>query len=269
VVDAARCSATLARIEWRATSVRYPHAAAAALDAFELEVGAGELLALVGESGSGKTTALKCVNRLVSPISGAVFVDGVDVAERDAVELRRSIGYVLQRGALFPHLDVGENIAITPRLLGWPPARVSERVDELLACVGLEPGVYRRRSTRELSGGQAQRVGFARAIAARPSIVLMDEPFGALDALIRAELQEEVARLRRELGLTIVLVTHDLGEALALADRVGVLQRGRLVAQGAPVELARDPGHPYAAALFEAARRHARRMLGPGAAGAA
>ncbi len=257
------------RIEWRAVSVRYPNAGAAALKQLSASVEAGELLALVGESGSGKTTALKCVNRLVEPTEGVVLVDGVDVTQVDPVALRRSIGYVLQRGALFPHLDVAENIAITPRLLGWPAGRIAERVDELLACVGLEPRAYRRRSPGELSGGQAQRVGFARALAARPRVVLMDEPFGALDALIRAELQDEVARLRRELGLTIVLVTHDLGEALALADRVAVLRSGELVAEGAPEQLVRDPGHPYAAALFDAARRQARRMLGPEVGGAA
>jgi osmoprotectant transport system ATP-binding protein len=247
-------------IELRDVTVRYRGAAAASVDGLSLRIAKGEFVALVGESGSGKTTTLKCINRLIAPSEGQVLVDGRDVAQLDPVELRRSIGYVFQGVGLFPHMSVAENVALVPRLLRWPRAQVEARVDELLRLVGLDPAGYGARAPRELSGGQRQRVGVARALAGRPGIVLMDEPFGALDPLTRAELQDELARLHASLGLTVVFVTHDIAEALLLADRIAVLQRGRIVACGTPGELVREGQHPYARALIGASQRQGERI---------
>ena len=224
------------------------------------EVAAGERVALLGESGCGKTTTLKTINRLAEPTTGRVLVDGRDVATVDAITLRRGIGYVFQEVGLFPHLDVAANVAIVPRLFGWAEDRVRRRVDELLELVGLDPAGFRSRRPSELSGGQAQRVGVARALAGQPAILLMDEPFGAVDPVTREELQREFLELATRLGLTAVLVTHDVLEALLLADRVLVLHDGRLVAEGTPGELLRDPGHAAARALLEAPRRQMARL---------
>lgn len=220
-----------------------------------LSVAAGEWLALIGESGSGKTTTLRTINRLVEPTEGRVHVDGRDVSTVPPEQLRRGIGYVLQSIGLFPHWTVGENIAAVPRLLHWPEERVRARVDELLEAVGLAG--YRDRSPLELSGGQRQRIGVARALAAEARVLLMDEPFGALDPVTRDRLQEEVRALHVRLGLTTVMVTHDMAEALLLADRIAVLDVGRLVRLGTPRELLADPGHPTVAALLDAPRRQA------------
>ena len=204
-----------------------------------LAVERGETLALVGRSGAGKSTILKAINRLLTPDAGAVVVRGRAAADWDPFELRRSIGYVLQEVGLFPHLTVFDNVAVVPRLLGWDEPRIAARVRELLALVDLEPSAYEARATQALSGGQRQRVGVARALAADPPILLMDEPFGALDPVTRSELHREFRRIQSEVRKTIVLVTHDMAEAMALATRIGVLADGVLIALDAPAAIAR------------------------------
>jgi len=226
-------------------SVTYP-GGVAALREVSLEVAEGELLVLLGTSGSGKTTAMKLVNRLVEPTGGRVLVQGRDVREHDPVALRRSIGYAVQHIGLLPHLSVGENVALVLRLLRRPGPEVARRVDEMLALVGLDPEGYRGRSPSQLSGGEKQRVGVARALAADPKIALMDEPFGALDPITREELQGAFVALRRRLGKTIIFVTHDMFEAVKLADRIALLDRGRLRQVGTPSELVRRPASGFA-----------------------
>jgi osmoprotectant transport system ATP-binding protein len=197
----------------------------------------GEIAALAGRSGSGKTTVLKLINRLLVPDSGTVWVDGRDTASWDPIRLRRSVGYVIQETGLFPHMTVRDNVGIVPRLEGWTPDRIGARVRELLTLVDLDPAVYEERWPDELSGGQRQRVGVARALAVDPPLLLMDEPFGALDAITRAELQGELRRIHARLGKTIVIVTHDMNEALALGDRLAILDEGRLAAYGTPAAI--------------------------------
>ena len=233
---------------------------AVAVQAVTLEVHDGELLGLVGQSGCGKTTTLKMINRLVEPSSGRIVVNGKDVSTTDAVELRRGIGYVFQGIGLFPHMTVSENVGIVPKLLKWEPSLIEERVDELLEMMGLSPHDYRRRMPTELSGGQQQRVGVARALAGRPNIVLMDEPFGALDPVTRDALQSEFKALQKSLGLTVVMVTHDMTEALLMADRIAVMHAGQLLQLGTPQQLLAHPDHPHVAALLETPRRHAARL---------
>jgi len=210
---------------------------------------------LLGASGSGKTTALKLVNRLLEPSSGSVSVDGRDVQASDPIPLRRSIGYVFQRFGLFPHLTLAENVAVGPRLAGWNARDVQARCTELLELLGLAPAIYASRYPRELSGGQQQRVGLARALAARPHIMLMDEPFGALDVVTRADLQASYRRLHDQLGLTTLMVTHDVIEALVLADRVFVLHEGAVAFGGTPRELLVAPPPGPVSLLLEVARR--------------
>ncbi len=229
-----------------------------AVDRLSLTVERGELLFLVGGSGSGKTTTLKMINRLVEPTGGRVLIDGEDLRAGPAWAHRRRMGYVFQGIGLFPHLTVGENVALTPELLGWDRRRVAVRVDELLALVELDPAVYRERWPSELSGGQQQRVGLARALAGEPRVVLLDEPFGALDPATRDRLQRSFETIRRALGLTGVFVTHDMSEALLLADRIAVLERGRLAQIGAPGELVSAPAAACVVELLAAPRRHAR-----------
>jgi osmoprotectant transport system ATP-binding protein len=204
-----------------------------------LDVHPGETLVIVGESGSGKTTMIKMVNRLIEPSAGMILLEGEDTSTMNLVELRRKIGYVLQDVGLFPHWSVFDNVATIPRLKGWRPPDIDARVDELLALVGLPPGEFRDRMPAGLSGGQKQRVGFARALAGRPAILLMDEPFGALDPITRDALQREFQDLRRELRLTVVMVTHDMMEALLLGDRIVVMRQGALIEQGTPSALLR------------------------------
>ena len=226
-------------IEFRDAS--FTRGSALVLDRLTLAIPAGEMLALVGRSGAGKTTLLKLVNRLLEPQSGSVLVDARDVRSWDLIRLRRSVGYVIQDGGLFPHRTVAENIATVPRLEGWDEARTAARVDELLEMVGLSPNTFGGRWPHQLSGGQRQRVGVARALAADPQALLMDEPFGALDPLTRGELQVELQRIQRHLRKTIILVTHDIAEAMALGDRLGVLDEGRLVACAPPEEILESP----------------------------
>jgi osmoprotectant transport system ATP-binding protein len=230
-------------------------AAGSVLRGLDIDIAPGETVALVGRSGAGKSTLLKLINGLIAPDRGQVIVEGRDTRDWNPFELRRRIGYVLQEIGLFPHMTVGANVAVVPRLLGWDDGRVGARVDEMLSLVGLPPSTYAHRSALELSGGQRQRVGVARALAADPPILLMDEPFGALDPITRAELHREFRRIQTELRKTVVIVTHDMAEAFALATRVGVLDAGVIAQLDAPRELARslDPRvRPLLEPLIEA-----------------
>jgi osmoprotectant transport system ATP-binding protein len=227
-------------IEFRGVSWRANGAAEVAIiDDVSLEVPRGETLVLLGRSGSGKTTLLKLINGMHWPSKGEVRVEGRPTREWDAIRLRRGIGYVIQEAGLFPHFTVAENVALVPGLENWPKEKIAARVKEMLELVGLEPGEFAQRRPRELSGGQRQRVGVARALAADPPILLMDEPFGALDPVTRAELQREFKALAERLGKTIVFVTHDLREALLLASRIVLLERGRIVANAEPEDFLR------------------------------
>ncbi len=242
---------------------------ASALDHISLSVREGEFLAVVGPSGSGKTTLLRLINRLADPTSGTVRVEEKDVSAADPILLRRGIGYVFQGIGLFPHMTVAENIAITPLLVGWSKQKRAARVEELLHLVRLEPAKYRDRFPSELSGGERQRVGVARALAARPKIVLMDEPFGALDALTRDALGRDYLELHDRLGLTTVMITHDLTEAALLAARIIVIHQGHLIEEGTPQSLMTSPKHAYVRELVETPRSQAARlaalMKGPAA----
>ena len=230
-----------------------------AVDDVALEVAGGEFLAIVGGSGSGKTTLLRLANRLIDADSGSITIEGEDVRAVDPVQLRRRIGYVFQSGGLFPHMSVADNIGITPKLQGTPAAEIASRGGELLDLVRLDRAQYRDRFPHELSGGQRQRVGVARALAARPRIVLMDEPFGALDPLTRDALGDDYRALHNQLGLTTVMITHDMTEAILLADRVAVMRAGRLLAEGTPTELAKSDD-PYVGELMGTPRRQAERL---------
>jgi osmoprotectant transport system ATP-binding protein len=231
---------------------------APALDDVSLTVVPREFLVVVGASGSGKTTLLQLINRLSEPTAGVVRIGGEDAHALDPVALRRRIGYVFQEVGLFPHMTVAENIAITPRLLDWDAPRKAARVDELLELVRLDLG-YRTRFPNQLSGGERQRVGVARALAAGPDVVLMDEPFAALDPLTRDGLAQDYRRLHDDLHLTTVMITHDVLEALGLADRIVVLQRGRVIAQGTPAELMAHE-HAYVREMMQTPRRIADRV---------
>ena len=220
------------------------------LSGLNLQVERGETLMLLGRSGSGKTTTLKLINRLLTPGAGDVRVNGASTAESDVIRLRRSIGYVIQDVGLFPHFTVEKNIGLVPRIEGWPPERIRNRVEELLQLVGLKPEMASR-YPHQLSGGQRQRVGVARALAADPAILLMDEPFGALDALTRAQLQSEFLSLQQRLNKTVVFVTHDLREALRLGSRIALMEAGRLVSVLSPEEFLQS-GESLAAAYVQA-----------------
>ncbi len=234
-----------ATVELRDVTKRY--ADQIAVDGLSFTVPAGKVCVLVGPSGSGKTTSLKMVNRLIEPTSGAILIDGQDVTKEEPTQLRRRIGYVIQQVGLFPHQTIAENVATVPRLLGWTAKRIDARVMELLALVGLDPARYARRYPAQLSGGERQRAGVARALAAEPPVMLMDEPFGAVDPIVRERLQSELLRIQRELGTTILFVTHDIDEAIRLGDRVAVMRGGTLVQYAPPGELLAHPANDFVA----------------------
>ncbi|MFD3507039.1 ABC transporter ATP-binding protein [Nocardia sp. NPDC058666] len=221
---------------------RYPEQAQPAVEEVSMTIPAGEIVVLVGPSGCGKTTTMRMINRLIEPTSGTVTIGGRNAGAIDADELRRGIGYSIQQAGLFPHMTVAKNIATVPGLLGWDRRRIAERTDEMLTLVGLDPDTYRNRYPRQLSGGQQQRVGVARALAADPPVLLMDEPFGAVDPITRGLLQDELLRLQSELGKTIVFVTHDFGEAVKLGDRIAVLgDRSRILQYDTPAAILAAP----------------------------
>ena len=241
-------------------SMSYAGGTAYAVRDLSLDVPRGTLFVLIGESGSGKTTTLHLINRLIDASEGSVRIDGDDIRGLDPASLRRGIGFVFQAIGLFPHMSIAENVGITPRLLGWPAAQIAERVSELLELVRLPSAEFGDRFPAELSGGQQQRVGVARALAARPKVMLMDEPFGAIDPLIRDDLAAEYRAIHDALGLTTVMVTHDITEAFLLADRVAVMREGRIVQTGTPKELLASPADDFVRSLIETPRRHARRL---------
>ena len=247
-------------IELRGITKAYADGGVPAVRTLDLTISDGEFLVLIGESGSGKTTTLNMINRLIEPTAGVIRVDSEDVLAIDPVNLRRRMGYVFQGAGLFPHLTVAENIAVTPRLLGWPREQIDARVDELLNLVRLDPAQYRRRLPRELSGGQQQRVALARALAAKPKIMLMDEPFGALDPLIRDDLAEDYRQIHNSLGLTTIFVTHDMTEAMLLGDRIAVMKDGALIQVGTPNELLTHPADDFVKALVDTPKKRTRRL---------
>lgn len=212
-----------------------------AVDGLSLTINKGEICVLIGPSGCGKTTTMRMINRMEELDEGRIEVGGHDVMQLDPVELRRSIGYVIQQVGLFPHMTIGENVATVPKMLGWDASRIAKRVDELLALVHMEPKQYRHRYPRELSGGQKQRVGVARALAADPPVMLMDEPFGAIDPITRASLQTEFLRILRDLGKTIVFVTHDIDEAIRMGTRIAILKAGKLIQYDTPERILAQP----------------------------
>ncbi|MDI3340626.1 MAG: ABC transporter ATP-binding protein [Sphaerobacter sp.] len=242
----------MASITFSQVTKRFPGADRPAVDTVSFTVPADEICMLLGTSGSGKTTLLRMVNRLGDPTSGQVLIDGVPTTEQDPIHLRRGIGYVIQQVGLFPHLTVEDNVRLVPSITGEPAAKSRPRVEALLRLVGLPPAEYRRRYPSQLSGGQAQRVGLARALAADPAILLMDEPFGSLDAITRGRMQQELLRMQQELHKTILFVTHDVDEALTLGDRIAVLAEGRLVQVGTPVELLATPANAFVRRLMGA-----------------
>lgn len=237
-------------IEFSKVIKRFPGQEPPAVDQISFTIPAGETLALVGPSGCGKTTTLKMINRLIEPTGGDIFVDDRRIHEMPILELRRSLGYVIQSNGLFPHMTVAQNIAVVPELLGWSKERINERIDELLTLVGLSTAEFCGRRPGQLSGGQQQRVGVARALAADPPILLMDEPFGALDPITRASLQSEVADIQRVLKKTFVFVTHDIDEAVKLGDRIAVMRDGKIAQLGTPQELLSSPANDFVADLL-------------------
>ncbi len=233
-------------IELKNLTKRYGGQSKAAVENVTMTIPAGEIVALVGPSGCGKTTTMKLINRLIEPTSGEILIGGEDARQRSADELRRHIGYVIQQGGLFPHMTIAENVSLVPKMLKWDKSRIAERVDEMLELVGLDPDNFRHRYPRQLSGGQQQRVGVARALAADPPVLLMDEPFGAVDPITRSRLQDELLHLQEDLHKTIVFVTHDFDEAVKLGDRIAVLAEGSQIVQYAePAEILARPANDF------------------------
>jgi osmoprotectant transport system ATP-binding protein len=228
-------------------SKTFPGTARPAVDGLDLDVPGGTTCVLIGPSGCGKTTTMRIVNRLIEPDQGRIVVEGEDVTRSDAVELRRRIGYVIQQVGLFPHMTIAQNVATVPQLLGWPQERIARRVEEMLSLVGLEPAQFLARHPRHLSGGQRQRVGVARALAADPPVLLMDEPFGAVDPIVRAGLQAELLGILRRLAKTVIFVTHDIDEAIRMGDLIAIMKDGRLVQCAAPEELLAAPKDSFVA----------------------
>ena len=243
----------MTKIAFEAITKQFPGASKPAVDAVSFGVPEGTTCMLVGTSGSGKTTLLRMVNRLIEPTSGEIIIDGKNVLEENPIQLRRRIGYVIQQVGLFPHMNIAENIRVTAEIAGgWTKQRLNERVDELLDLVGLPPAEYRKRFPRQLSGGQQQRVGLARALATDPAILLMDEPFGALDAITRARMQDELLRIQRDVRKTILFVSHDIEEAFKLGNEIAVLHDGKLMQTGTPVDLLANPANDYVRQLVGA-----------------
>jgi osmoprotectant transport system ATP-binding protein len=242
----------MAQIEFADVTKRFSGGSQAAVDGVSFTVREGAICILLGTSGSGKTTLLRMVNRLIDPTSGQILIDGVATTDQNPIALRRSIGYVIQQIGLFPHLTIAENVRVVPSILGQSARQTAGRVDELLKLVGLEPKEYRKRFPRQLSGGQQQRVGLARALAADPEVLLMDEPFGALDAITRERMQEELLTIQRGVRKTILFVTHDVEEAFKLGDQIAVLSEGKLVQVGTPVELLGAPANDFVRRLVGA-----------------
>jgi osmoprotectant transport system ATP-binding protein len=243
----------MAKIAFEATSKQYKGASRPAVDAVSFGVPEGAICMLLGTSGSGKTTLLRMANRLIEPTGGAIFIDGKNILDENPIQLRRRIGYVIQQVGLFPHLSIAENIRVTAEIAGgWKREALNQRVDELLELVGLPPAEYRKRYPRQLSGGQQQRVGLARALATDPTILLMDEPFGALDAITRTRMQDELLRIQRGVRKTVLFVSHDVDEAFKLGDQIAVLSEGRLVQIGTPIELLTRPANDFVRQLVGA-----------------
>ncbi len=231
----------MSAIRFEAVTLKFPTASHPAVNGVSCEIEVGQLVVILGPSGCGKTTLLKMVNRLYEPTSGIVYLDGTDIRQYKVTDLRRQLGYVIQQSGLFPHMSVAENIAVVPKLLGWPRTQYQARVDELLTLVELPPQEYRNRYPSQLSGGQQQRVGLARALAGNPKVLLMDEPFGAIDAITRHTLQNEILRLQRQLQKTILFVSHDVEEALRLADKILILRKGQIVQFDTPFNILTRP----------------------------
>ena len=232
-------------IEIRGLVKQFPGAPYPAIDHLTLKIPEGEVCVLIGPSGCGKTTTMRIINRMIEPDQGIVLVAGRDVMQSDPVTLRRSIGYVIQQIGLFPHWSIADNIATVPKLLGWDAARIATRVDELLHLIGMDPATFRSRFPRELSGGQKQRIGVARALAADPPVMLMDEPFGAIDPITRARLQDEFLRILRTLKKTVVFVTHDIDEAIKMGDRIAILRDGALIQYATPEAILAKPADAF------------------------
>ena len=250
-----QAESSAAEIVFRDVTKRYPGRSAPAVDNLSLRIPAGEICVLVGPSGGGKTTAMKMVNRLIEITEGDILMDGQSVRSLEVIELRRRIGYVIQHVGLFPHMSIADNIATVPRLLGWPKARIHARVRELLELVGLDPVHDPDRYPRQLSGGQQQRVGLARAMAADPAVMLMDEPFGALDPITRDRLQQEFLRLHAEIRKTVIFVTHDIDEAIKMGDRIAILREGGILAQyDTPDAILANPADEFVARFVGADR---------------
>jgi osmoprotectant transport system ATP-binding protein len=238
-------------IELHGASKVYPGQPAAAVDNFSMRVEPGELVMFVGPSGCGKTTTMKMINRIIEPTSGSIRIDGTDILSMDPNQLRRHIGYVIQQIGLFPHLTIAENIGVVPKLLGWSKSKIADRVDELLQTVQLDPGQFAKRYPKQLSGGQQQRVGVARALAADPPVMLMDEPFGATDPITREKLQTEFLRLQSDIGKTIIFVTHDFDEAIKLGDRIAVLsERSQIEQFDTPARILANPANDYVSSFI-------------------
>src|SRR2546421_3718764 len=243
----------MAKIAFHEITKVFPGASKPAVDAVTFGVPEGQTCMLVGTSGSGKTTLLRMVNRLIEPTSGRIVIDGKNVLEENPILLRRRIGYVIQQVGLFPHMTISENVRVTAEIAGgWTRQQLAERADELLDLVGLPPAEYRSRFPRQLSGGQQQRVGLARALATDPAILLMDEPFGALDAITRSRMQEELLRVQRDVHKTILFVSHDIEEAFKLGDQIAVLSEGKLIQLGSPIELLELPADDFVRQLVGA-----------------
>lgn len=235
----------MSAIRFKQVSLQFSGASRPAVDNCSCEVEPGQLVVILGPSGCGKTTLLKMVNRLYEPTAGKIYLDGMDIRQMEVTELRKQIGYVIQQSGLFPHMTVAQNIAVVPNLLGWSQTKIRPRVDELMTLIKLPPEEYRDRYPSQLSGGQQQRVGLARALAGDPNVMLMDEPFGAIDAITRTSLQDEILRLQRQLKKTILFVSHDVEEALRLADRILIMQSGNIIQYDTPFNILTRPANTF------------------------